>query len=183
MSAALSGRWRKSPPAPAAERLRAGRRCSRSASCPCATFETAPCDGSGCPACGRKRLRPPARPQRLPRQVLALAPAALAARHAMLGIAASDACSAQCFPRVIGERVLAIGREEFCELPPLLVREARADADVLQRAGVVEKAEQQRADMRALAFLVPAKAGNDAVAIALVLDLEHHALVRLVGSR
>ncbi len=62
-----SGRRRKSPPAPAAEQLRAGHRCSRSASCPCAIFETAPCDGSGCPACGRKRLRPPARDAAAPR--------------------------------------------------------------------------------------------------------------------
>ena len=84
---------------------------------------------------------------------------------------------------MIGERVLAIGREEFYQLPALLVREARADADMLQRARIVEKAEQQRADSRALAFLVPSKPGDDAVAIALVFDLEHHALVRLVGRR
>ena len=34
----------------------------------------------------------------------------------------------------------------------------------------------------AVAVLVPAKAGDDAVAVALVLDLEHDALVRLVGA-
>src|SRR5882724_12396269 len=48
---------RKSQPAPGAEQLRAGRMYSRPASYPCATFETALCDGSGCLACGRKRLR------------------------------------------------------------------------------------------------------------------------------
>ena len=58
---------RKSPPAPAAEQLRAGHTCSRSASCPCATCEIAPCDGSGCPACGRKRLRRPVRDVAAPR--------------------------------------------------------------------------------------------------------------------
>ena len=36
-------------------------------------------------------------PQRLPRQVLALAPAALASRHAMPGFTAADPCSAQLF--------------------------------------------------------------------------------------
>ena len=30
---------------------------------------------------------------------------------------------------------------------------------------------------------MPAKAGNDTIALALVLDLEHHALVGFVGSR
>src|SRR5215831_2706657 len=59
--AKLSDLRRKSPPALRAEQLRAGHTCSRSASCPCATCETALCDGSGCPAYGRKRLRPPVR--------------------------------------------------------------------------------------------------------------------------
>ena len=120
-------------------------------------------------------------PQRLPRQILALAPAALATRHAMPGFTVCRSMLRPVLPGMSGERVLAIRREEFRELPALLLREARADADVLQRARIVEKAEQQRADRGALALLVPSKAGNHAVAIALVLDLEHHALVRLVG--
>ena len=53
---------------------------------------------------------------------------------------------------MVGERVLAIGREEFSELPALLLGEAGADADVLQRACIVEQAEQQRADSCALAL-------------------------------
>ena len=80
------------------------------------------------------------------------------------------------------ERVLAIRREKLHELAPLLVGEARADADVLQVAGVVVETEQQRADGVSLAALVPAEAGDDAVAVALVLHLEHHALVRLVDA-
>ena len=119
--------------------------------------------------------------QRLPRQILALAPAALAARHALPGRHPPVLLRPR-FPRMIGERVLAIGREKLHELAALLCGEARADADVLQRAGIVEETEQQRADCGALAFLVPAEAGDDAVAIALVLHLEHHALVRLVGA-
>src|SRR5436309_5624420 len=87
------------------------------------------------------------------------------------------------FPRVSGERVLAVWGEEFYQLAPLLFREARADTDMLERAGVVEKAEQERADRCTLTFLVPAKAGNDTIALALVLDLEHHALIGFVGSR
>src|SRR5579864_2159303 len=85
-------------------------------------------------------------------------------------------------PRVIGEGVLAIGREEFHKLLAFLLREAGADAYVLQRACVVEKAKQQRANQCAFAFLVPSKTGNDAVAIALVFDLQHDALVGLIRA-
>ena len=88
-----------------------------------------------------------------------------------------------CLPGMIGEVVGAVGREEPDQLLPLRGGEAAADADVLQRAGVVVEAEQERADGRPLAALVPAEAGDDAVAFALVLDLEHDALVRLVACR
>ena len=71
-SQAISLRHQKFPSAPAAARLRAAHTCSHPASCPCAIFETAPCDvGDFDHQLG---------PQRLPRQVLALAPAALATR-------------------------------------------------------------------------------------------------------
>src|SRR5215468_4877139 len=60
-TAKLSDLRRKSPPALRGERLQAGHMCSRSVSCPCAICETAPCDGSGCPAYGRTRLRRPVR--------------------------------------------------------------------------------------------------------------------------
>src|SRR6476646_8620471 len=53
---------------------------------------------------------------------------------------------------------------------------------MLQMTGVVVQAEEQRADRALLTALVPAEAGHDAVALALVLDLEHDALVRLVGA-
>ena len=48
-------------------------------------------------------------------------------------------------PGVIVERARAVGLEERDELTPLRRREARADADVLEGAAVVEEAEQQRA--------------------------------------
>ena len=53
---------------------------------------------------------------------------------------------------------------------------------MLQRAAVVVKAKQQRTDRGTSAFLVPAEAGDDAVAVALVLDLEHDALVGLIDA-
>ena len=96
-------------------------------------------------------------PQRLPRQILALAPAALAARHALCRLHRGLPASAQCLPRVIRERVLAIRREEFHQLPPLLVGEARAHADVLELAGIIEEAEQQRADRGRSPFLCQRK--------------------------
>src|SRR5688500_3176335 len=52
---------------------------------------------------------------------------------------------------------------------------------MMERALVVEQPEQQRADAVLVTLLVPAKARHDTIAVALVLDLEHHALVRLVG--
>ncbi len=52
----------------------------------------------------------------------------------------------------------------------------------MQRAGLVVKSKQQRAQRVAVALLVKAKAGYHAVAVALVFDLEHHALVRLVHA-
>src|SRR5260370_364120 len=122
-------------------------------------------------------------PQRFPRQVLPLAPAALATRNAMPSFTVGGHMLRPFFPRVIGQRVLAIRRQVFYQRAPLLVREARAHAHMLQRAGIVEESEQQRADGRALALLVPSKPGDHAVAIPLVFDLEHHALVRFVGPR
>ena len=48
---------------------------------------------------------------------------------------------------------------------------------------VVVEAEQQRADQLVLAVLVPAKAGDDAVGRARVLDLDHRALAGLIRPR
>src|SRR5947207_2022708 len=56
---AFTGRCRKFLPVPAAEQFQVVHRCSRSASCPCATYEIALCAGSGCPACDRKLPGPP----------------------------------------------------------------------------------------------------------------------------
>ena len=46
------------------------------------------------------------------------------------------------FPWVIDERVPAVWCQVFYQLPAHTVREARADADMLQRVSVIEKAQQ-----------------------------------------
>ena len=55
-------------------------------------------------------------------------------------------------------------------------------AHVLQVAGVVIEAEEEGADERLAVILVPAEAGDDAVAVALVLNFEHGAFVGFVGA-
>ena len=117
--------------------------------------------------------------QRLPRQILARAPAALPARHARRlappasahsrhGMAVERAARAAARARCASSLRVAIVNDEvtptWCS--PLLVVEP----------------EQQRADQHVLARLVPAEAGDDAVGGARVLDLEHRALARLIGA-
>src|SRR6185369_7210589 len=117
-------------------------------------------------------------PQRLPRQILARTPATLAAGHAAgLGSGASPLA-----PRVIIHRILLQRSELVSELLAHCHRERRGDTDVLQRAAVVIQTEQQRTH-NILAGLVPAKAGDDALCGARVLDLDHRALVRLIRTR
>ena len=82
---------------------------------------------------------------------------------------------------MIGERVSPVRRKKLCQLTALLSGKARTNTHMLQRAPIIKEAEQQRA-YRALAGLVPAKAGNHTVAITLVLDFEHDTLIRLIGS-
>src|SRR5262245_59229107 len=96
-------------------------------------------------------------PQRLPRQILAGAPAALAAGHAArFGRGARPLA-----PGMVAHRILAQRLELLRELPAHRHGERRSDADVLQAAVVIVEAEQQRTD-RILAALVPAETGHDA---------------------
>ena len=115
-------------------------------------------------------------PQRLPRQVLARAPAALRARHARRVVGGAGPVA----PGMVLQRVLAQRRQFVSQLPAHRHREGRGDADVLQHAGVVVQAQQQRAH-GILAVAVPAKARHHAIGGARVLDLEHRALAGLVG--
>ena len=110
---------------------------------------------------------------RLPGKILAVTPPAHSARHAL-------PCFATCGPippGVIGERILAIGRQVIYQIPPHLLRKTGANTDVLQRTVVVEEAEQQRTHCCFFAFLVPAKPRHHAIAVTLVLDFEHDPLV------
>src|SRR5207249_4715967 len=78
-----------------------------------------------------------------------------------------------CPPGMTVERVIAVGGEERHELTPLRRREAGADTDMLQVLLVVVQTEQQRTDSCSVGVLVPAKAGDDAVALAEQVE-EHH---------
>jgi hypothetical protein len=65
-------------------------------------------------------------------------------------------------------------------------RKSRAHAHTRRRVATpraVKQAEQKRADRGAVASFVPSKPSHDAIAVALMLDLEHHALVRDRKSR
>ena len=83
--------------------------------------------------------------QWFPRQVLALTPAALAARHAMGDFAFTGLASVfrPLLPWVTDKRILAIRVKEFREFPALLNAKARANPDVLQSTGVVKQAQEQ----------------------------------------
>ena len=87
------------------------------------------------------------------------------------------------FPGMIDKRVSTIGFEKFDKLLTRLVCKASAHAHVLQRAMPVVKTKQQGSYSRTLTFFVPSKTGDDAIAVPLVFDFEHHALIRLVGAR
>src|SRR6185437_16274228 len=73
------------------------------------------------------------------------------------------------------------GCKKLHEFPPLLRSEAGAHSHMLQGARRVIQPQQQRTNLASLALLVPAESSHHAIAVALVLDLQHHALVRLVS--
>src|SRR5205085_1032090 len=131
------------------------------------------------------------RPQRFPRKIIALAPAThrtgLSLRNSgsfallwMMGRVRLPL--GPLTPGMIGDGVVAIRRQKLDQLLAPDVGEARADADVLQLAGVVVQAEQQGTNGALLAAFVPTESGDDTIAFALVLHLEHGALVGLVGA-
>src|SRR5882672_1792130 len=113
---------------------------------------------------------------RLPGQILAAVPPAGRAGQALLGLLILPLGPVA--PRVGLAGAVAQRGELLGELGAPGPGERGCHADVMQDAGVVVQAEQQRADQGALAALVPAEAADHAVRRALVLDLEHHALAR-----
>ena len=80
---------------------------------------------------------------------------------------------------MMGEGIPPVRRKKFDQLAALLLGKTGANSNVLQRACIIKKPQQQRADI-ALARLVPTKTGHNAIAVAFVFDLKHHPLVRLV---
>src|SRR5271170_3245111 len=85
-------------------------------------------------------------------------------------------------PRMIRERIDAVTRQELQQLSPLLFREARTDPHMLQRSRLIKEPEQKRSNGSVIAVLVPPKPRDDAIAIALMLHLDHRALVRFVDA-
>jgi len=81
---------------------------------------------------------------------------------------------------MIAQRVFAVGCEELEQFAAHWGGEACANANVLENLRVVVKAEEKRTDRLACCLFVPAEASDDAVAVALMLDLEHDALVGLI---
>src|ERR1700677_710537 len=116
-------------------------------------------------------------PQRFPRQILALAPAALAARHATVGCALSPSS-----PRMSFKRALTIRLKKGDQFASFCFSKTCADTHVLQPALGIVEAEQQGTDECAVAILVPAETRDDAVTVAFVLHLQHAAFVGLVRS-
>ena len=84
-------------------------------------------------------------------------------------------------PRMFLQCILPVRRKELDQLPPFRVREARAHTHMLQHTRIIEQPKQQRPDRLSFTFLMPPKSGDHAIAVALVLHLQHHPLVRLVG--
>ena len=115
----------------------------------------------------------------LPGEVLAGVPAGLAAGHAAGGL---GGFVGPIGPGVVAHGVFAIGLEAGHEFLALGGGEAGADAYVLELAGVVIEAEEEGADGSSLPVFVPTEAGDDAIAVALMLDLEQGALVGGVGA-
>src|SRR5207237_1215384 len=116
--------------------------------------------------------------QRLPREILAGAPSALPPGHPR-GVVPS-LCVGPLAPGMALQGVFAEWRELDRELSASRHGERRGDADVMQPLPIVIQPEQQRAHQLVLSRLVPAKARDDAIGRAGVLDLDHRALARFV---
>ena len=83
---------------------------------------------------------------------------------------------------MVAESVFAVGRQEAEEFAARRRGEAGADADMLENLFIVVQAEEERAYLSAGCVFVPAESGDDAVAVSLVLDFEHDALVGLIRN-
>src|SRR5215831_4606500 len=80
-------------------------------------------------------------PQWFPRQIFALAPAALTARHPLHSVLSHTFCPMS--PGMSLERVVSIWIEKLYKFFSLGSAEACADADMLQGSRIIVKAEKQ----------------------------------------
>ena len=119
--------------------------------------------------------------QGFPRQIFSLAPAALAAGHALWGIGGRGNGGIPFLPGMMSESVSAVRCEEFGKFETFFGGETGTNANMLERSGVIVEPEEEGADGE-IAFLVPAKTGDDTIAIAFVLDLEHGAFIGLIDA-
>src|SRR5207253_662563 len=121
------------------------------------------------------------RSERLPAQIFPAVPPAGCTGQPLSLRAGFLLCHGPIPPWMVFERVRAQRRQLEGELLAHRGRERRGDPDMVERVIVIVQAEQERADHRAGALLVPAEAGNHAISRALVLHLDHRALPGAIG--
>src|SRR5262249_2232174 len=121
------------------------------------------------------------RPERLPAQIFPAVPPAGRTGQPLSLRAGFLLCHGPIPPWMVFERIGAHPRQLDDELLAHGCRERRGDPDMVERAIVVVQAEQERADHRAGALLVPAEAGDYAVSRAFVLHLDHRAFSGAIG--
>ena len=118
------------------------------AACRSATCGTGPCGGNGRPACGRTRLPLPARDAAAPKRDPCPGSSG-SARPACAGLASRPRpCIGPFLPGWFASAFSRYGVRNSTSSRRFFVGEAGADTHVLQRAGIVEQTEQQRADGR-----------------------------------
>src|SRR5215472_15017235 len=120
-------------------------------------------------------------PERLPAQIFPAGPPAGRTRPPLPLRAGFLPCHGPILPWMVFERVRAQRRQLDDELLAHRGPERRGDPDMVERVIVVIEAEQERADHRAGALLVPAEAGDHAVSRALVLHLDHRPFPGAIG--
>src|SRR5215831_901123 len=119
--------------------------------------------------------------ERLPAQIFPAVPPAGRTGQPLSLRAGVLLCHGPIPPWMVFERVRAQRRQLADEVLAHHGGERRGDPDMVERVIVVVEAEQERADHRAGALLVPAEAGDHAVSRALVLHLDHRAFPSAIG--
>ncbi len=172
----ISLHLRRSPSTPAPAQPPTAHTYNPSEPYPPATAETAPYAETCSPAYAHTQPPPPA-PAATPPTTDPSPPTTGSAHPASSrwqSISAHPAhgCPSNAFTRY--------GCKKLHQLPPLRHRKTRTHANMLQRTRRVIKPQQQRSYRRPFPTLMPPKPRNHAVAVPLMLHLQHHPLVRLI---